>query len=64
MQVFNQITLICDWFFNVDCNQSKNFYDYSNRRLYHGSDWVLLSDDINQGPAVNVATTRDPLLEI
>ncbi|GAU95949.1 hypothetical protein RvY_07465 [Ramazzottius varieornatus] len=67
MTVFNQITLVCDWFFNVDCAQSSNFYDYSNRRLYHGADWVLLSDEelqSGQNRAANAATTRDPLLEI
>ncbi|OQV26198.1 hypothetical protein BV898_00317 [Hypsibius exemplaris] len=40
--LFNQITLVCDWFFNVDCSQSGQFADYSNRRLYQGKDVVLL----------------------
>lgn len=39
--VFNQIVLVCDWFFNVDCANSAKFYDYSNSRLYHAN-WVLL----------------------
>ncbi|XP_055343800.1 mucin-2-like [Paramacrobiotus metropolitanus] len=43
MTVFNQITLTCDWFFNVDCSKAQNFYDYSNSRLYH-DEWVLLDD--------------------
>jgi hypothetical protein len=39
--LFNQITLICDWFFNVDCAQATKYYDYSNSRLYK-PDQVLL----------------------
>jgi hypothetical protein len=39
--LFNQITLVCDWFFNVDCANAKKYYDYSNSRLYQ-SDQVLL----------------------
>ncbi|OQV15645.1 hypothetical protein BV898_10232 [Hypsibius exemplaris] len=39
--VFNQIDLVCDWFFNVNCPNSVQFYDYSNSRLYN-SNWVLL----------------------
>ncbi|OQV23739.1 hypothetical protein BV898_02475 [Hypsibius exemplaris] len=44
MTVFNQITLVCDWWFNVDCNQSIHFYDYSNSRLYKGQDLHLLDN--------------------
>lgn len=44
LQLFNQITLVCDWFWNVDCGQSKNFVDYSNSRLYQGPDVHLLDD--------------------
>ncbi|OWA50688.1 hypothetical protein BV898_15197 [Hypsibius exemplaris] len=40
--LFNQITLVCDWFFNVDCSQSSQFADYSNSRLYQGKDVVFL----------------------
>ncbi|GAV06551.1 hypothetical protein RvY_16517 [Ramazzottius varieornatus] len=41
--VFNQITLVCDWFYNVQCDRSLEFYDYSNSRLYHEEyQWVLL----------------------
>ncbi|XP_055344090.1 uncharacterized protein LOC129592143 [Paramacrobiotus metropolitanus] len=43
MTLFNQITLICDWWFNVDCSQAKQFYDYSNSRLYQ--EGVVLLDD-------------------
>lgn len=32
--VFNQLTLICDYFFNVDCTRSKEFEDFANSRLY------------------------------
>ncbi|XP_055344306.1 uncharacterized protein LOC129592318 [Paramacrobiotus metropolitanus] len=39
--LFNQITLVCDWYFNIDCSKAVQYYDYSNSRLYH-SDWVLL----------------------
>lgn len=39
--IFNQITLTCDWFYNVDCGRATRFYDYSNPRLYH-ENWVLL----------------------
>jgi hypothetical protein len=34
MTLFNQITLVCDWFFNVNCNNAVQYYDYSNPRLY------------------------------
>ena len=33
-QLFNQITLICDWFYNVECKESQQFQDYTNGRLY------------------------------
>ncbi|OQV17709.1 hypothetical protein BV898_08166 [Hypsibius exemplaris] len=44
--LFNQVTLICDYFFNVDCSQSASFADYSNLRLYQGKDVVLLDDQL------------------
>lgn len=44
MQLFNQITLVCDWWFNVDCGQAKAFADYSNGRLYQGQEVHLLDD--------------------
>lgn len=44
-QLFNQITLVCDWWYNVDCKHAKEFYDYSNKRLYTGSDSVFLDDE-------------------
>ncbi|OQV14085.1 hypothetical protein BV898_11754 [Hypsibius exemplaris] len=44
--VFNQITLVCDWFFNVDCSQAAQFADYSNSRLYQGKDVVLLDNQL------------------
>ncbi|XP_055344353.1 uncharacterized protein LOC129592363 [Paramacrobiotus metropolitanus] len=44
MTLFNQITLVCDWWFNVDCSQAKNFADYSNSRLYQGADVMLLDN--------------------
>ncbi|OQV21623.1 hypothetical protein BV898_04523 [Hypsibius exemplaris] len=31
--VFNQITLNCDWWYNVDCPSSAKYVDYSNTRL-------------------------------
>jgi len=34
MTIFNQITLVCHWFWDVDCSKAKSFYDYSNSRLY------------------------------
>jgi len=43
MTLFNQITLVCDWWFNIDCSQAKQFYDYSNSRLYQ--EGVVLLDD-------------------
>jgi len=39
--LFNQITLTCEWYFNIDCSKAVQYYDYSNSRLYH-SDWLLL----------------------
>ncbi|GAU92859.1 hypothetical protein RvY_04885 [Ramazzottius varieornatus] len=33
--LFNQITLVCDWWYNVpSCDQAKNYYNYANSRLY------------------------------
>lgn len=43
MTLFNQITLICDWWYNIDCSQAKSFQDYSNSRLYQVG--LLLLDD-------------------
>jgi hypothetical protein len=43
-QLFNQITLVCDWWYNVDCSQAESFYDYSNSRLYISKDVHLLDD--------------------
>jgi hypothetical protein len=43
MTLFNQITLICDWFVNVDCAVSKQFVDYSNSRL--GDPTAVLLDN-------------------
>jgi len=44
--LFNQITLVCDWWFNIDCSQSKQFYDYSNSRLYQET-LPFLDDELN-----------------
>ncbi|XP_055347963.1 uncharacterized protein LOC129595076 [Paramacrobiotus metropolitanus] len=44
MTVFNQITLVCDWFYNVDCSQARKWYNYSNSRLYQGADVALLDN--------------------
>ncbi|GAU92402.1 hypothetical protein RvY_04485 [Ramazzottius varieornatus] len=35
MTLFNQVTLTCDWFYNVDCNSAVQFYDLANSRLYN-----------------------------
>ncbi|XP_055354285.1 uncharacterized protein LOC129599942 [Paramacrobiotus metropolitanus] len=32
--VFNQITLVCDYFFNVDCSKSPSVENFANSRLY------------------------------
>ncbi|GAU94917.1 hypothetical protein RvY_06616 [Ramazzottius varieornatus] len=45
MSLFNQITLVCDWFWNVDCSQSKQFQDYSNSRLYTEGNVLLDNQD-------------------
>jgi hypothetical protein len=45
LTVFNQITLVCEWFWDVDCSKAKSFYDYSNSRLYQGHDVPLLDDE-------------------
>ncbi|XP_055349146.1 translation initiation factor IF-2-like [Paramacrobiotus metropolitanus] len=36
--VFNQITLVCDYFFNVDCPRSQEFENFANSRLYTNQD--------------------------
>jgi len=33
--VFNQLTLTCDYWYNVDCNRAKDFEDFANSRLYN-----------------------------
>ena len=43
--MFNQITLVCDWFWNVDCSQSRQFQDYSNSRLYQEGNVLLDNQD-------------------
>ncbi|GAU92536.1 hypothetical protein RvY_04605 [Ramazzottius varieornatus] len=32
--VFNQITLVCDYFWNVDCQSSQQYANFANSRLY------------------------------
>ncbi|XP_055341026.1 uncharacterized protein LOC129590069 [Paramacrobiotus metropolitanus] len=39
--LFNQITLTCDWWYNVNCSRSKPFYMYSNIRLYNPNEYLL-----------------------
>ena len=53
-QLFNQITLICDWWYNIDCSQSKNFIDYSNSRLRE--EGLVFLDDQMDYEAVAEAT--------
>ncbi|OQV17704.1 hypothetical protein BV898_08161 [Hypsibius exemplaris] len=60
MTRFNQITLICDWFFNVDCGQSAQFVDYSNSRLYAGESAKFL-DDQNELSAGSSAGASVPV---
>ncbi|OQV22689.1 hypothetical protein BV898_03518 [Hypsibius exemplaris] len=43
--LFNQITLVCDWYYNVDCTRSSQFSDYSNARLYH-KHWPLFDHHV------------------
>ena len=45
LQLFNQITLICDRFYNIDCSKSAQFENYSNSRLAD-KDAKLLDDEI------------------
>ena len=44
--LFNQITLVCDWFFNVQCQLSSQFTEYSNSRLPF-ENAPLLDDQMN-----------------
>ncbi|XP_055348152.1 uncharacterized protein LOC129595240 [Paramacrobiotus metropolitanus] len=48
MSVFNSITLVCDWWFNVDCSKAAQFDDYSNSRLYQGANVPLLDDVVRK----------------
>ncbi|XP_055354784.1 U-scoloptoxin(01)-Er1a-like [Paramacrobiotus metropolitanus] len=32
--LFNQVTLVCDYFFNVDCQRFTSYEDFANSRLY------------------------------
>lgn len=45
LQIFNQITLVCHWFWDVDCSKAQDFYEYSNSRLYQGHDVPLLDNE-------------------
>jgi hypothetical protein len=40
--VFNQITLVCDYFFNVDCDKFAQYENFANSRLY--KDGAVLFD--------------------
>jgi len=53
MTLFNQITLICDHWYNVDCDKSATFKDYSNSRLY--TDKPLLDDQKDKAPKPDAA---------
>lgn len=55
MTLFNQITLTCVWWYDVDCNQAKNFYDYSNSRLYAGDDVRFLDDQMDYAGAATAS---------
>ncbi|OQV24576.1 hypothetical protein BV898_01636 [Hypsibius exemplaris] len=35
--LFNQLTLTCDYYWNVDCASSKSLYNFGNSRLYNGT---------------------------
>ncbi|OQV12594.1 hypothetical protein BV898_13159 [Hypsibius exemplaris] len=56
---FNQITLICDYFFNVDCSQSAQFVEYSNARLYAGENAIFLDNqaEVSAGASLPAAAT-------
>lgn len=41
--LFNQLTLNCDWWFNVDCVRAREFYSYANSRIHNK--YVQLHDD-------------------
>ena len=67
MQLFNQITLICDWWFNIDCSKSAQFIDYSNSRLREDG-LHFLDDDLEAVAeatgAVKVAESAPALSEV
>jgi len=56
MTLFNQITLICDWWYNVDCSQDKSFADYSNSRLYQ--DGLVLLDNQDEVAASSAGDSK------
>ncbi|XP_055348124.1 uncharacterized protein LOC129595221 [Paramacrobiotus metropolitanus] len=58
MTVFNQITLVCNWWFDVDCSKATTFYDYSNSRLYQGISVPLLDDNTVRAVTGAVASGR------
>ncbi|OQV21181.1 hypothetical protein BV898_04941 [Hypsibius exemplaris] len=47
--LFNQITLVCDYWYNVQCGASQQFVDYSNPRIYNQN--ARLLDDVDMGGA-------------
>ena len=44
--LFNQITLVCDWFFNVQCSASSQFAQYSNSRIGDPNAVLLDNQDV------------------
>ncbi|XP_055340982.1 uncharacterized protein LOC129590033 [Paramacrobiotus metropolitanus] len=57
MTVFNQITLVCHWFWDVDCSLSETFYDYSNSRLYQENAVLLDNETTYQETAAAISAT-------
>ncbi|XP_055353677.1 uncharacterized protein LOC129599466 [Paramacrobiotus metropolitanus] len=47
--IWNNIALTCDYWWNVQCSKSAQFFDYSNPRIYRGPNVRLLDDNGNGG---------------
>lgn len=54
---------MCDWFYNVDCGQAKNFADYSNSRLYQGPEVHLLDDQNVESASESLQSPNEPLVK-
>ncbi|XP_055341023.1 mucin-19-like isoform X2 [Paramacrobiotus metropolitanus] len=59
--LFNQITLVCDWWYNVNCDKSISYYSYSNPRLYQEHVLFLYDNGTSAHDRSNAVGLSSPL---